>query len=84
MLMKVFNKGQVVIPAAVRKEFGIAIGDMLDVAIDRKEQCVKLKRPEQMTSLSLAGSLSRYNRRKRFPTKAEMRKALAEGLANEN
>ena len=84
MLMKVFNKGQVVIPVAVRKEFGIEVGDMLDVAIDRKEQCVKLKRPEQMTSRSLAGSLSRYNRRKRFPTRSEMRKALAKGLANEN
>ncbi|MCD6297878.1 MAG: AbrB/MazE/SpoVT family DNA-binding domain-containing protein [Deltaproteobacteria bacterium] len=84
MLMKVFNKGQVVIPAAVRKEFGIEIGDMLDVVIDRNEKSVKLKRPEQMTSRSLAGSLSRYNRRKRFPTRAETRKALAEGLANES
>ncbi len=30
MLMKVFNKGQIVIPAAVRRKLKIEIGDMLD------------------------------------------------------
>jgi len=84
MLMKVFNKGQVVIPAAIRKEFDIEIGDMLEVIADRKEKCVKLKRAEEMKSKKLAGSLSKYNRRKRFPSKAEMKKALVEGLAREN
>ena len=84
MLMKVFNKGQVVIPAAIRKEFGIEIGDMLDVVADRKEKCVKLKRTEEMKSEKLAGSLSRYNRRKRFPSRKEIKKALAEGIAREN
>ncbi len=48
MLMKVFNKGQVVIPVAIRKEFGIEIGDMLDVVADTKEKCVKLKRAGEM------------------------------------
>ncbi|MEE9505001.1 MAG: AbrB/MazE/SpoVT family DNA-binding domain-containing protein, partial [Thermodesulfobacteriota bacterium] len=62
--MKLFNKGQVVIPAAIRKEFGIEIGDMLDVVADRKEKCVKLRRLEEMQSKKLAGALSRYNRRK--------------------
>jgi len=84
MLMKVFNKGQVVIPAAFRKEFGIEIGDMLDVVVDRREKCVKLKRAGEMKSEKLAGSLSRYNRRKRFPSRNEMKKALAEGIAREN
>ena len=84
MLMKVFNKGQVVIPAAIRKEFGIEIGDMLDVVADRKEKCVKLRRPEEMQSKKLAGALSRYNRRKRFPSRQEMKRALAEGIAREN
>lgn len=84
MLMKVFNKGQVVIPAAIRKEFGIEIGDMLDVVADRKEKCVKLKRTREMKSEKLAGSLSRYNRRKRFPSRKEIKKALAEGIAREN
>ena len=63
MLMKVFNKGQVVIPVAIRKEFGIEIGDMLDVVADRKEKCVKLKKAGEMKSQKLAGSLSKYNRR---------------------
>ena len=84
MLMKVFNKGQVVIPAAIRKEFGIEIGDMLDVVADRQEKCVKLKRAGEMKSQKLAGSLSRYNRKKRFPSKKEINKALAEGFAHEN
>ena len=84
MLMKVFNKGQVVIPAAIRKEFGIEIGDMLDVVADRKEKCVKLKRAGEMKSKKLAGSLSRYNRRKRFPSRKEIKKAFAEGMTREN
>jgi len=84
MLMKVFNKGQVVIPVAIRKEFGIEIGDMLDVVADREEKCVKLKRPGEMKSKKLAGSLSRYNRRERFPSRQEMKKALAEGIARGN
>jgi AbrB family looped-hinge helix DNA binding protein len=78
--MKVFNKGQIVIPAAVRRKLKIEIGDMLDFFIDEKENCIKLKKPDEMQSTRLAGSLSKYNRRKRFPTRQEMRKALAEGL----
>ena len=84
MLMKVFNKGQVVIPAAIRKEFGIEIGDLLDVVVDRQKKCVKLKRAREMKSQKLAGSLSRYNRRKRFPSRKEIKKALAEGMIREN
>ncbi len=84
MLMKVFNKGQIVIPAAVRKKFNIEIGEMLDFVIDEKENCIKLKKHDEMKSIKLAGSLSKYNRRKKFPTKKEIKKALAEGLlANE-
>ena len=84
MLMKVFNKGQVVIPVAIRKEFGIEIGDMLDVVADRKGKCVKLKKVGEMKSQKLAGSLSKYNRRKRFPSRKEMKKALEEGIVREN
>ena len=83
MLMKVFNKGQVVIPASVRKEFGIEIGEMLNVVVDKEEKCVKLKKINEMKSHKLAGSLSKYNKRKRFPTRQERRKILAEGLAHE-
>jgi len=84
MLMKVFNKGQVVIPVAIRKEIGIEIGDMLDVVVDGKEKCLKLKKTGDMKSQKLAGSLSKYNRRKRFPSRKEMKKALEEGIVREN
>ena len=84
MLMKVFNKGQVVIPVAIRKEFGIEIGDMLDVVADKKEKCVKLKKAGAMKSQELAGSLSKYNRRKRFPSRKEMKKALEKGIVRED
>ncbi len=64
MLMKVFNKGQVVIPVAIRKEFGIEIGDMLDVVADRKEKCVKLKKAGEMKSQKLAGSIATFSMRR--------------------
>ena len=47
MLMKVFNKGQIVIPVALRRELGVEPGDMIDLTIDKKEHCLKLKKPEQ-------------------------------------
>ena len=84
MLMKVFNKGQVVIPVAIRKEIGIEIGDMLDVVVYGKEKCVKLKKAGDLKSQKLAGSLAKYNRRKRFPSRKEMKKALEEGIVREN
>ena len=43
MQMKVHNKGQVVIPAAIRKELGIVIGDELDVEIDLRREGIILK-----------------------------------------
>jgi AbrB family looped-hinge helix DNA binding protein len=34
MLMKGFNKGQIVIPVGIRNELGIEVGDSMDVEID--------------------------------------------------
>ena len=82
MLMKVFNKGQIVIPIAIRKALGVEPGDMIDVSIDKQERCIKLKKPEILISSELAGSLSKFNKRKKFPSKKELRKALAEGLSH--
>ncbi len=82
MLMKVFNKGQIVIPIAIRKELGVEPGDMMDVIIDKGEQCIKLRKTENSVSSELAGALSKFNKRKRFPTKADMKKAMAKGLSN--
>ncbi len=82
MLMKVFNKGQIVIPIAIRKALGVEPGDMIDVSIDKQEQCIKMKKPDKLISSELAGSLAKFNKGKKVPSKNEMRKALAEGLSN--
>ena len=34
MLAKVFNKGQVVIPAALRKKFDIVIGERVNIVVE--------------------------------------------------
>jgi len=57
MLMKVFNKGQIVIPAEIRRGLGIAVGDMLDVVIDAKHRAIQLRPRNSSKSRSLAGLL---------------------------
>lgn len=83
MLMKVHNKGQIVIPAEIRKELGISIGDQLDVHIDVEQQCIELKRHAQGTSQKLAGSLQQYSRGKPFPSREEMHQSLSRGLSSD-
>ena len=82
MLMKVFNKGQVVIPSSIRQILGIRIGDMVDVEIDAPKERVKIKKPERFKSQILAGFFSK-NREKgkiAFPSREKMHEAFAEGL----
>ena len=81
MLMKVFNKGQVVIPVAMRRELGVRVGDMLDVRVDRRKQMIQLFRPERMEAERLGGSLSKY--RGNLPSRSVMHEALAKGLTRE-
>ena len=80
MLMKVFNKGQIVIPSEIRRAFGIRVGDRLEVEVDREHRTIALHKPEQRGSQLLAGALSAYAREKPFPTRREMEGALAKGL----
>lgn len=80
MLMKVFNKGQVVIPAEIRRLLGIEIGDRLDVEINHARDSIKLHKATELDSEVLAGSLAAYAREKPFPTRKEMQEALREGL----
>ena len=80
MLMKVFNKGQIVIPAELRRLLDIHIGDQLEVAVDREQRTIELQKPAQLKSQTLAGSLASYASKKPFPTPSEMQDALAEGL----
>ena len=83
MIMKVFNKGQVVIPAAIRKALGISVGDMLDVRIDEKRQAVELRRVEPRQSEKLAGSLAAFAKKAKPPTRRQMTNALRKGLMGE-
>ena len=43
MLTKVHNKGQVVIPAQVRKQLGIDVGDFLEVEVKPDEGKIELR-----------------------------------------
>lgn len=80
MLMKVHNKGQVVIPAEVRDQLGIDVGDVLEVEVLPDEGKIELRRPAQTRAQSLAGSLKQYARAKRFPSERRIAEALRRGL----
>ena len=82
MLMKVHNKGQVVIPAVIRQELAISVGDLLEVDIDVAEQRIELRKHTQATSCKLAGSLRQYSRGKAFPSREEMHRSLQRGLGD--
>ena len=79
MLMKVFNKGQVVIPAEIRQILGIQIGEMLDVQVNK--QVLEIKKPVYHAE-QLAGALADYST-KPFPTNSQMHEALTNGLGHE-
>lgn len=80
MRMKVHNKGQVVLPAQLRAQLGIEIGDMLDVEVVADEGKIELRRSEEGKAASLAGSLERYARGKPFPSDQQMADALRRGM----
>jgi|AP95_1055475.scaffolds.fasta_scaffold03930_2 AbrB family looped-hinge helix DNA binding protein len=81
MLMKVHNKGQVVIPAEMREQLGISVGDLLEVDVDVAGHRIELRK-HQETSRTLAGSLQQYNRGKAFPSREEMHRSLQAGLSH--
>lgn len=81
MLMKVFQKGQIVIPAGIRHELHIEPGDMLDVSVEKNGSII-IKKPESSLADELAGSLAEFGRKKEFPSKKEMKEALAKGLSH--
>lgn len=80
MLMKVHNKGQVVIPAEMRKELGISIGDHLDVHIDAEQKRIELRKQIEGSAERLAGSLQQYSRGKSFPSREDMQHDLQRSL----
>ena len=82
MLMKVFNKGQVVVPAAVRRQMDLHAGDMVDVDFNSKRQCVEMRKA-RARSPRLAGSLASYASQCNFPTREQMHQAFSKGMSRE-
>lgn len=84
MLMKVFNKGQVVIPSEIRRGLGIVPGDFVDMTLDLPHKRIELRPHRLRTSSTIAGSLAKYAQRKPFPTKRQRLTALKKGLSRES
>jgi AbrB family looped-hinge helix DNA binding protein len=82
MLMKVFNKGQVVVPADVRRQMDLHAGDMVNVEFNPENQCVELRKAEACSG-KLAGSLASYAAKRAFPSREEMHSAFAKGMSRE-
>lgn len=60
MRMKIYNKGQVVIPAELRKKYNIVVGDYVEVVLD--ENCIKLMPVRNVDVVdALFGSLRNTN-----------------------
>ena len=67
MKAKVFGKGQVVIPVALRRKFGIKIGDMVDLMVEEDGiKIVPVK--EKVEAKDLAGIFNKYAKGKGIPT----------------
>jgi AbrB family looped-hinge helix DNA binding protein len=84
MLMKVFNKGQVVIPSKIRDGLGISPGDFVDVVVNLQNKKIELRPYHPSGSTSIAGSLAKYARRKSFPTRKQEALVLRKGLIRES
>lgn len=81
--MKVFPKGQVVIPVSLRKKYQIDIGDQIDVISSPDGILLKpLPKKNSQTSLTdrLYGIFSEYVSGKSKPTKSDIEKATEEGF----
>jgi len=81
--MKVFPKGQVVIPIALRKKYDINIGDQIDV-IPESDGILLKPTTKRMTDKSLTyrlfGVFNRYATGKPDLTKADIKKAVEKGF----
>ncbi len=63
MLAKVFNKGQIVIPAILRKKYGIKIGDKVNI-IEEEDGIKIVPLSKEKSIKELAGIFSKYSRNK--------------------
>ena len=81
--MKVFTKGQIVIPVSLRKKYQIEIGDQIDVVPESEGILLKPLAKEQRGKSAterLFGIFSGYASKKPKPTKADIEKATEAGF----
>src|ERR1035437_6998833 len=79
MLAKVFNKGQVVIPAALRKKFDIVIGERVNIIVE--EDGIKIMPvKKKVDAKELFGVFHKYAGGKPFLTEEEIEKATEKNL----
>ena len=83
--MKVFNKGQVVIPVDVRRKYDIKVGDRIEFI--QFEDGILLKPAKQKPTVrsltdDLFGVLHRYAKNKAFPEEGAINQTTEAGLAN--
>ena len=81
--MKVFPKGQIVIPVSLRKKYQIEIGDQLDVISKSEGILLKPLDKEQRGKSAterLFGIFSGYASKRPKPTEADIEKATEAGF----
>ncbi|MFQ6677374.1 MAG: AbrB/MazE/SpoVT family DNA-binding domain-containing protein [Fidelibacterota bacterium] len=77
MKMKIHNKGQVVLPAKIRKKYHLEIGDDVDVTYN--DEGIHLY-PVVEETIDLSGSLKEEYKKYGFPSEDEIKKATKEGF----
>jgi AbrB family looped-hinge helix DNA binding protein len=83
--MKIFPKGQVIIPADLRRRYNIDIGDQIEFVTC--EEGILLRPSKEKSGRGslvdkLYGMLHSYSEGKKFPDKKSIRKATEDGLVD--
>ena len=71
MLSKIYQKGQVVIPAIVRHQYNLSIGDSVEICLEKGY--LKLKKVTTKGLMDLAGIIKSD---KVMPTKTDIKKSV--------
>jgi AbrB family looped-hinge helix DNA binding protein len=82
--MKVFPKGQVVIPVALRKKYRIEVGDHIEVIAEEDGILLKKPAPEvdhRPLTERLDGVFAGYGKGKKPPTRREVASATSSGFS---
>jgi len=83
--MKVFPKGQVIIPVSLRRKYNINVGDQIEfinIPDGILLKPAKLKPNHRSLTDELSGMLNSYAKESEFPNKKAIKKATENGFAN--